>query len=229
MSTTAAAQRIQADESMSSSTCAAGARPAPMYWLRPLRSGAQGNWHHGGPIIDYFIGDSTVIPPEHAGDFAEAVVTMPGSYIPTDNRQEIATAPSRAECALPDDAVVYCCFNTNYKIEPVIFGAWMEVLRAVPSAVLWLIRSNDAAERNLRLAAQKQGVDPARLVFAPRLPKARHLARHAHADLFLDTHFVNAYDRVDALWAGMPVLTWPGRSFVAVSAPASSPPSTWRS
>jgi predicted O-linked N-acetylglucosamine transferase (SPINDLY family) len=86
----------------------------------------------------------------------------------------------------------------------------------VPDAVLWLIRSNAPAERNLRRAAADAGLDPARLVFAPRLPKADHLARHIHADLFLDTHFVNAHTTaVDALWAGVPVLTWPGRSFVA--------------
>jgi len=221
LSTTAAAQRIQADGihvlvdlrgyAHGQRAHVLALRPAPVQVLHVGHPGTM-----AAPFIDYFIGDSTVIPAEHAGDFAEAVVTMPGSYIPTDDCQEIGVAPTRAECALPDDAVVYCCFNTNYKIEPVIFGAWMEVLRAVPRAVLWLIKSNDAAERHLRLAAHTQGIDPARLVFAPRLPKARHLARHVHADLFLDTHFVNAHTTaVDALWAGVPVLTWPGRSFVA--------------
>jgi predicted O-linked N-acetylglucosamine transferase (SPINDLY family) len=166
------------------------------------------------PFIDYLIADAEVA--RDAADFTEALVTLPGSYLATDDRQEIAAPPTRAECALPDGAFVYCCFNTNYKIEPLIFGAWMEILHAVPHAVLWLIRSNDAAERNLRHAATAAGIDPARLIFAPRRPKAQHLARHAHADVFLDTHFVNAHTTaVDALWAGLPVLTWPGRSFVA--------------
>jgi predicted O-linked N-acetylglucosamine transferase (SPINDLY family) len=166
------------------------------------------------PFIVYLLADAEVAGnPE---DFTEALVTLPGSYLATDDRQTIADPPTRADCALPEDSFVYACFNTNYKIEPVIFGAWMEILHAVPAAVLWLIRSNDSAQRNLRHAATQAGVDPARLTFAPRLAKAQHLARHVHADLFLDTHFVNAHTTaVDALWAGVPVLTWPGRSFVA--------------
>jgi predicted O-linked N-acetylglucosamine transferase (SPINDLY family) len=169
----------------------------------------------GAPFIDYLIADRIVAA--EAADFTEAVVTMPGSYLATDDKQEIAAPPpARAACGLPDGAFVYCCFNTNYKIEPGIFSTWMEILHAVPGAVLWLIKSNDAAESNLRRVAVAAGIDPARLVFAPRMSKAQHLARHVHADLFLDTHFVNAHTTaVDALWAGVPVLSWPGRSFVA--------------
>jgi predicted O-linked N-acetylglucosamine transferase (SPINDLY family) len=51
-------------------------------------------------------------------------------------------------------------------------------------------------------------------VFAGKLPKAEHLARHRHADLFLDTLRVNAHTTAsDALWAGVPVLTCPGEAF----------------
>jgi predicted O-linked N-acetylglucosamine transferase (SPINDLY family) len=67
------------------------------------------------------------------------------------------------------------------------------------------------AQRNLRHEAARRGVDPARLVFASRIPPESHLARHRLADLFLDTHQYNAHTTaVDALWAGLPVLTYPG-------------------
>jgi predicted O-linked N-acetylglucosamine transferase (SPINDLY family) len=69
---------------------------------------------------------------------------------------------------------------------------------------------------NLRRAAQGQGVDPHRLVFAQRLPKAEHLERHRLADLFLDTSVYNAHTTAsDALWAGLPVLTLCGQTFPA--------------
>jgi predicted O-linked N-acetylglucosamine transferase (SPINDLY family) len=43
-----------------------------------------------------------------------------------------------------------------------------------------------------------------------------HLARHRLADLFLDTLPYNAHSTAnDALWAGLPVLTCPGRAFVS--------------
>jgi predicted O-linked N-acetylglucosamine transferase (SPINDLY family) len=80
--------------------------------------------------------------------------------------------------------------------------------------VLWLFRSSPEAEANLRREARARGIAPERLVFADKRPKAEHLARHAHADLFLDTLRVNAHTTAsDALWAGLPVLTCPGATF----------------
>ena len=73
---------------------------------------------------------------------------------------------------------------------------------------------NSSAANNLRLEAQSRGIDPARLVFAPKLPLPEHLARHQHADLFLDTPYYNAHTTAsDALWAGLPVLTVQGTTF----------------
>jgi predicted O-linked N-acetylglucosamine transferase (SPINDLY family) len=66
----------------------------------------------------------------------------------------------------------------------------------------------------LRREAQVRGIDPARLVFAPRVSALDHLARHGHADLFLDTLPFNAHVTAsDALWAGLPVVTCPGSAF----------------
>lgn len=43
-----------------------------------------------------------------------------------------------------------------------------------------------------------------------------HLARHRAADLFLDTWPYNAHTTTsDALWAGLPVLTYAGKSFAS--------------
>ena len=54
------------------------------------------------------------------------------------------------------------------------------------------------------------------LVFAPRLPHLPHLARHRHADLFLDTFAYNAHTTAsDALWAGLPLVTRIGEQFAA--------------
>lgn len=70
--------------------------------------------------------------------------------------------------------------------------------------------------RPFTLGGSKAGVAPDRLIFAPRLPKAEHLERHRLADVFLDTFIVNAHTTAsDALWAGLPVLTLPGRNFQA--------------
>ncbi len=185
-------------------------RPAPVvvnYLGYPGTMGA--HWY------DAYITDAVCSPPGSEAHFAERLVRLPHCYQPNDRTQAIAAgAPSRAECGLPEQGFVYCCFNQTYKIEPALFDVWMRILGRVPGSVLWLFRSYPEAEANLRREAQARGIAPERLAFAEKLPKAVHLARHAHADLFLDTLRVNAHTTAsDALWAGLPLLTCPGETF----------------
>jgi predicted O-linked N-acetylglucosamine transferase (SPINDLY family) len=117
---------------------------------------------------------------------------------------------------LPQEGFVFCCFNNSHKIHPEIFDVWMRLLQAVPESVLWLLGDNELAEANLRRETGQRGVGPGRLVFAPRLPLDRHLARHRLAGLFLDTLPYNAHTTAsDALWAGLPVLTCAGTAFAS--------------
>lgn len=166
-------------------------------------------------FMDYIIADAIVVPRIDFGAYSEAVVWLPSTYQVNDDQQPIAEATlTRSAHGLPESALVYCCFNRAYKIERETFGAWMRILGAVPDSVLWLLASNPVTEANLRAAAASAGIDPMRLVFASRQKKPEHLARHRLADLFLDTHTVNAHTTAsDALWAGLPLVTWPGESF----------------
>ena len=103
---------------------------------------------------------------------------------------------------------MFCCFNQNYKIMPDIFDIWMRLLRQIDGSVLWLLEQNSIASDNLRAEAEKRGVSPERLTFAPRAKAADHLARQRLADLFLDTLPYNAHTTAcDALWGGLPVVT----------------------
>jgi predicted O-linked N-acetylglucosamine transferase (SPINDLY family) len=96
-----------------------------------------------------------------------------------------------------------------------MFDIWMRVLRTVEGSILWLPQMNAAAARNLRAEAAKRGVQAQRLVFASFVRGDEdHLARLGLADLFLDTVPYNAHSTtVDALWAGVPVLTVMGAAF----------------
>jgi len=108
---------------------------------------------------------------------------------------------------------------------PEVFDIWMDILKAVPGSVLWLLKPNDTAVKNLIKEAHARGVDAERLIFTARevVPfdqeKARigrYLASYKLADLFLDTWPYNAgTTAVDALWAGLPVLTKKGKALVA--------------
>jgi len=170
----------------------------------------------GGDAVDYLIADRVVVPPEAEPFFTERLVFLDGCYQVNDRHRAIAaTTPSRLQCGLPERGFVFCCFNNNYKITPDVFAVWMRLLDAVEGSVLWLL-ADRGSEDNLRGEAASGGIDARRLVFAPRLPLEAHLARHRVADLFLDTAPVNAHTTAsDALWAGLPLITCAGRSFVS--------------
>jgi predicted O-linked N-acetylglucosamine transferase (SPINDLY family) len=97
-----------------------------------------------------------------------------------------------------------------------VFDIWMRLLGQVPGSVLWLAPGNATASTNLRRAADERGIDPGRLIFAPRVGLPEHLARHVHADLFLDTMPYNAGATAnDALFMGVPVLTCAGETMAS--------------
>ncbi|MDD5029640.1 MAG: tetratricopeptide repeat protein [Rhodoferax sp.] len=170
----------------------------------------------GTDYYDYIIADRHIIPPEHQKYYTEKVAYLPDTYLPTDNSVKISErTPTRAECGLPETGFVFCSFSHDYKISPPVFDVWMRLLAQVPGSVLWLMSRGELAQRNLRKEAQARGVDPARLIFAGRVPLVEdHLARYRQADLFLDTHPYNAHTTAaDALMAGLPVVTYVGNSF----------------
>jgi predicted O-linked N-acetylglucosamine transferase (SPINDLY family) len=171
----------------------------------------------GAPYIDYLVADRQLIPESEQHQYSERIAFLPECYQPNDALRPIdERVPSRGEVGLPDGAFVFCSFNDSYKITPEVFACWLRLLERTPGSVLWLLESHRAAVRNLRATASQHGIAPERLVFAPRQPLDRHLARHRCADLFLDTSPVTAHTTAsDSLWAGLPLLTCRGRSMAA--------------
>jgi protein O-GlcNAc transferase len=174
----------------------------------------------GSPAIDYVLADEVVIPPGEEKWFTEQVVRLPHSYLPNDDRREIAPATTRSLAGLPDSGFVFCAFTAAYKINPPMFGIWMRLLAQAPGSVLWLRTMGPEARANLRREAERRGVSPERLIFAPHVANmGEHLARQSLADLYLDTLPYNAHSTAcDALWAGVPVLTCAGQGLAARAA-----------
>jgi len=171
----------------------------------------------GLPYIDYLIADQNTAPPVYAESYAEKLLYLPQCYLPRDDSikrpEKMAT---RAQYGLPEEGIVFCCFNHNYKITPPIFDKWIKLLQEVNESCLWLMDLNETAKKNLINYASKF-VDPSRIVFAKRLPSIdEHLARYCLADLFLDTFPYNGHTTCsDALFAGLPVVTIRGESFAS--------------
>jgi protein O-GlcNAc transferase len=171
----------------------------------------------GADFFDYIITDRIVTPEDHASFYSEKFVYLPHCYQVNNHTQLISNKYwGKVDFGLPDGGFVFCSFNLPYKIEPVMFDVWMKILRQVPEGVLWLLRRNETAERNLRREAEARGVNCERLVFSGKLPKDEHLARLRLADLALDTRIVNGHTTTsDALWAGVPAITVEGNHFAS--------------
>jgi predicted O-linked N-acetylglucosamine transferase (SPINDLY family) len=171
----------------------------------------------GGDYMDYIVADRTLIPQQHRPHYSERVIYLPNSYQANDRKRPTpAEHLSRADLGLPESGFIFCSFNSHYKITPPLFDSWMRILQQVKHSILWLLIDNSAVADTLRSEAARRGVSAERLVFAPQLPLARHLARYRIADLFLDTFPCGGHTTAsDALWAGLPVLTRLGASFAA--------------
>lgn len=198
--------------SMTGRTAALAGKPAPIqvgFLGYPGTSGAR--------FIDYLVADPRVLRPQDQEHYTEQVIYLPHSYLPTDGAPAAAPRPQRIEAGLPVRGFVFCCFNGAHKISPESFALWMRLLAAVPASVLWLRDVASAAKRNLTRTAAKHGVDPGRILYAPRTATRReHYARFALADLFLDTHPYNAHTTAsEALGVGVPVLTLRGAGFAS--------------
>jgi protein O-GlcNAc transferase len=169
----------------------------------------------GADFIDYIIADPIVLPMDDQVYYDEKIVHLPECYQPNDRQRKIGNImPTRRDCGLPEQGFVFCCFNNTYKITSRIFDIWMRLLHRVEGSVLWLFDAHPDVRANLAREAAGRGIDPARLVFAPRVQMSDHLVRQKLADLFLDTQPYNAHTTAsEALWVGLPVLTISGATF----------------
>ncbi len=168
----------------------------------------------GSSFHQYIVADDWTIPVHAEAWYSERVLRLP-CYQPNDRKRIIdETVPTRADFGLPDDAFVFCCFNASHKFTRFNFDRWMNILKQSDNSVLWLLDYTPETNQRLREQAEERGVAGDRLIFAPKLPNPRHLARYPLADLFLDSVPYGAHTTAsDALWMGVPVLTWSGRCF----------------
>ena len=170
----------------------------------------------GVNYMDYIIADQTIIPQLSQQYYEEKVIYLPNYQVNDSKRLVSDVRLTRSELKLPENSFVFCCFNNSYKITPDIFDCWMSILKTVTDSVLFLLSDNKSTELNLKNEARIRGVHESRLIFGGRLEYSRYLARYRVADLFLDTAPYNAGTTAsDALWAGLPVITFLGNSFAS--------------
>lgn len=219
----ASAQRIKSDEldilvdlqgwtaSQRAEVLVLRSAPIQVSWL-----GYPGTLGHPC-LADYLLGDPTVTPLGHADCYTETLAQLPNCYLPADATRSLQAPPTRTEAGLPESGFVFCSFNNSYKFNPQTFDVWCRILLQCPDSILWLSSPSPTAKANLEREAVTRGLDPARVVFAPRTEtQAQHLARLQLADLALDTFPYNSHSTgIDTLWAGVPMVTCMGETFAS--------------
>lgn len=170
----------------------------------------------GAGFMDYIVGDPVVTPLEHQAHFAEKIAQMPLCYQPNDRKRPRPQSMRREDVGLPEGALVLCGFNQAYKISSEVLDVWCGFLRDIPGSVLWLLDWHGQARPNLERELSNRGIDLQRIHWAPRVGLAEHISRVRLADIFIDTWPCNAHTTAsDALWAGLPVVTYVGRTFAS--------------
>ena len=171
----------------------------------------------GSKIYNYIIADKIIIPETKKNNYSEKVIYLNNCYQPNLDKREISNKKlKKSDFNLPENKLIYCNFNTSYKITPEIFKTWMEILKNVPDSIFWIYCNNERTETNLKVEAKSNDIDESRIIFAKRVNIQEHLNRIKLADIFLDTYPYGAHTSCsDALRIGLPLITIKGNSFAS--------------
>lgn len=190
---------------------AARAAPVQLQQQSGLRT------HIAQSPFDYTVGDFFTHPgPQATGADAPLVRLAHTCWFAGPAPASDGSMQTRTDAGLPEGALVLCAFLPPALLDAHTFGTWMQLLRQLPDAVLWLPGYAAAARANLHREAEAAGVAAQRLVFVNAAGRAQWLAQLPLADLFIDALRVNAVNGlVDALRAGIPAVTCAGQSMAS--------------
>jgi predicted O-linked N-acetylglucosamine transferase (SPINDLY family)/glycosyltransferase involved in cell wall biosynthesis len=171
----------------------------------------------GGRFVDYIVADEYVLPVSVENLYPEKIIRLSKTYQINDYAaRERPPVTPRHKVGLPERALVLGVFNAVNKIRADVWSVWMEILKAVPQSVLWLLDPGDIGRENIARFTAAAGVDPKRVIAAKRMPQVLHTARLGCCDLMLDTWPYGGHTTTaDAIFAGVPVVTLVGTNFAS--------------
>lgn len=217
-----AAQRIRADAidvliDLSGHT---GGNRLRMFAYRPAP--VQATWlgyfdTTGVPAMDYILCDPHVLPAALEPYFTEKPLRMPATYLcftPPEYDISVSDLPM-AE----NGFVTFGCFNKFKKISPPVLECWIEILHKVPGSRLSLnMHVVDDPELLAPLIDPflRAGIARERLILQQRTTRPELLKRYRQVDVALDPYpYSGGTTTVEALWMGVPVVTFPQNLFVS--------------
>jgi len=182
------------------------ARPAPVQvsWI--------GYFHTTGlDAMDYVLMDATTVPPGAERWFSETLIRLPGGrfcYQPPDFAPPVAPPPVAQR-----GTITFGSFNNARKITAEVARVWARILTAVPDGRLilkWGTLGDPGMARRFRDRFEGLGIAPERLELRGWARHDQMLGEYGDIDIALDPFpFCGGLTTLEALWMGVPVVTWP--------------------
>jgi len=182
--------------------------PVQMTWLGYVGT-------TGLPAMDYLVADNYHIRRGEERWYTEGVLRMPHGYAcygPPAYAPPVTPLP-----AFATGRVTFGCLNNPMKYSPATFDAWAAILALVPNSRL-LLKYCWRNATDLRSCVEgefeQRGISAKRIVVEGDSSHGETLAAYGRIDLALDTQpYSGGLTTCEALWMGVPVITWPGRTF----------------
>jgi predicted O-linked N-acetylglucosamine transferase (SPINDLY family) len=185
-------------------------RPAPVQATYLAYAGTTGM-----DAMDYRLTD-THLDPAGAGEsiYTERSIRLGTSYwcYPPPGEAP-ATGPLPAQTA---GHVTYGCLNSFWKINPRVVEVWAAILRTTPNSRLVLHAPPGRHRNELFGLMGRHEVEPGRIRFESRASGADYFGLYQRIDIALDPFpYPGGTTTCDALWMGVPVVTFAGRGAIA--------------
>lgn len=168
-----------------------------------------------GPSHDYIIADKNTIPYKSKKFYFEKIIYLPKFFLPTFTKFNINDNLNHNFFELKKNIkTVFCNFSSFHKISPIIFEAWMKILKNSENSILWLLNADEIIQNNLKKEAQKKNININRIIFSKRLNFNEHTTKYKFCDLYLDTFPYNSHSTATScIFSGVPLLTIEGEGF----------------
>jgi protein O-GlcNAc transferase len=169
----------------------------------------------GSSSYDYVITDKVVTPIEQQKYYSEQFLYMPNTYQINNGETNFDTKTTRDNFNLPNDQIVLGCLNQSFKLDPIFFDIWINILEDFSKTCLWILNHGKDMKENIYKFINNR-IDKERIIFADRIDYGEHLKRIQHIDIALDTRIYNGHTTtIEMLQAGIPLVTLEGNHFAS--------------
>ena len=169
----------------------------------------------GNRIYDYILTDKIVTPQNIQKYYDERFLYLPDSYQSNNGKINTKINTKRESYNLPYNSTILGCLNQSFKLEPVFFNIWIDIMQEHENTCLWLLDEGPEMKNNI-LNFIENRVDSNRIIFAKKVTYEEHLERIQHIDIALDTRIYNGHTTtIEMIQAGIPLVTLKGNHFAS--------------